>query len=142
VAKRRAKVKALPTGRPVIPQGSDIDSVSVAIMPDGRVFQRTVHGFTEEQVARMRAGYTCVKCYEDHDTAFPDECLVCKFPMRDKQTEEFAKDFRGEIAFGPSTSLDEEREIMNDMREREAHERRIALGLSIPKPSIIVPKGF
>lgn len=140
MARRRRENVATPSGRAVVPQGSDIDPNSVTIMPDGRVFQRTVHGLTEEQIGRMRAGFTCVKCYEDHTSAFPDHCAVCRFPMREKQTEEFAKDFRGGIAFGPSTSLDEEREIMNEMREREAHERRIALGLTIPKPSIIVPR--
>lgn len=140
MAKRKRKHVANMSGRAVIPQGSDIDHVSVAIMPDGRVFQRTVHGLTEEQIGRIRAGYTCVKCYEDYTDAFPDECAVCKFPMREQQSAEFAKDFRGDIAFGPSTSLDEERGIMNEMREREAHERRIALGLTIPKPSIIVPR--
>lgn len=139
MAKRR-KVEANMTGRAVIAQGADIDPEAVTVMPDGRVFQRTVHGFTEEQIARMRAGYTCVKCYEDHDTAFPDQCSVCKFPMREKQTEEFAKDFRGSIAFGPSTTLDEERGIMNEMREREAYERALRLGITIPKPSIVVPR--
>jgi len=128
------------SGRAVIPQGSDIDPASVSIMPDGRVFQRTVHGLSEEQVGRIRAGYTCIKCYEDYIDAFPDECSVCKFPMREKQMEEFAKDFRGDIKFGPSTSLDEEREIMNEMRERAAYERALELGLTIPTPRIIVPR--
>lgn len=131
MAKR--KHTALQTGRAVIPQESDIDVEAVAVMPDGRVFQRTVWGLTEEQVGRIRAGYTCVKCLEDYDTAFPDECKVCHFPMREKQTEEFAKDFRGEIAFGPSTTLDEERGIMNEMREREQYDRLRKLGVTLPK---------
>lgn len=139
---RRMRVEAKPTGRPVVAQGSDIDPESVTIMPDGRVMQRTVIGLSREQVERMRAGYICVKCYEDLDTAFPEHCPVCRFPMREQQTAEFAKDFRGDIAFGPSTTLDEERGIMNEMRERAAHERALALGLKIAKPSIIVPKGF
>ena len=140
MARRRREHRAIMSGRAVVPQGSDIDSHSVSIMPDGRVFQRTVHGLTEEQVGRIRAGYTCIKCYEDYIDAFPDECSVCRFPMREKQTEEFAKDFRGDIAFGPSTSLDEERGIMNEMREREAYERALELGIRIPTPRIIVPR--
>lgn len=142
MARRRRKIEAKPTGRPVVSQGSDLDPESVMIMPDGRVMQRTVVGLSREQVERMRAGYICVKCFEDLDTAFPEHCPVCKFPMREHQAAEFAKDFRGEIAFGPSTTLDEERGIMNELREREAHERALRLGLTIPKPSIIVPKGF
>ena len=139
---RRRREAARPTGRPVIPQAHDVDVDSYTVMTDGRLMQRTVWGLTEEQVGRIQAGYTCVKCLEDHDEAFPARCSVCKFPMRDHQTEEFAKDFRGEIRFGPSTTLDEERGIMNELREQEAYERAVALGLKIPKPSIIVPRGF
>lgn len=129
---RKLRQEALQTGRPIIPEGSDIDVEAVAVMPDGRVFQRTVWGLTEEQVERIRQGYTCVKCLEDYDSPFPDECKVCHFPMREHQTEEFAKDFRGEIAFGPSTTLDEERGIMNEMRERDAYDRARKLGIALP----------
>ena len=132
MAKRRARVEASRTGRPIIPTASDIDPESVTVMPDGRVFQRTVFGLTEEQVDRMRAGYTCVKCMEDHDAAYPTQCSVCKFPMAEKQAEEFAKDFRGEIRFGPSTTLDEERGIMNEMRDRERHNRLREAGVILP----------
>lgn len=131
MAKRR-RVDALPTGRAVIAQASDIDTEAVTVMPDGRVFQKTVFGLTEEQVGRIRAGYTCVKCLEDHDTAFPTECVVCKFPMQEKQAEEFAKDFRGDIKFGPSTTLDEEAGIMNEMRERERYDRLRKAGVILP----------
>lgn len=128
------------TGRAVIPQATDLDPEAVTVFPDGRVMQKTTFGLTREQVERIRAGYTCIKCLEDFDTAYPDECSVCHFPMRERQQEEFAKDFRGEIRYGPSTTLDEERGIMNEMREREAYERAIRLGISIPKPSIVVPR--
>jgi hypothetical protein len=94
--------------------------------------QKTTFGLTEEQVGRIRAGYTCIKCLEDYTSPYPDECTVCHFPMRDKQQEEFAKDFRGDIPFGPTTTLDEEREIMNEMREREQHDRLRRLGLKLP----------
>lgn len=142
MAKRRRKNVATMSGRPVVASAVDIDPDAVTVFPDGRAYVRSVFALTEEQVGRIRAGYTCIKCLEDYTSAFPDECSVCKFPMREKQLEEFGKDFRGDIAFGPSTTLDEERGIMNEMREREAHERALALGLTIPKPSIIVPKGF
>jgi hypothetical protein len=138
VAKR--KVLADMSGRAVIPQGSDIDPESVTIMPDGRAFSRTVFGLTDEQVEKIRQGYICVKCLEEYTSPFPDECSVCRFPMRERQGEEFAKDYRGEVRFGPSTTLDEERGIMNEMREQATRERALRLGLSIPKPSIIIPR--
>lgn len=128
----KARVLANQSGRAVIAEASDIDIEAVTVMPDGRVFQRTVFGLTEEQVGRIRAGYTCVKCLEDYTSPFPDHCIVCKFPMRERQMEEFAKDFRGEIKFGPSTTLDEERGIMNEMRERERHDRLRKAGVILP----------
>jgi hypothetical protein len=136
----RKRHLAARTGTPVVAQYTDVDADAYTVMPDGRLMQRTVFGLTEDQVGRIRAGYTCLKCLEDHNAPFPDECTVCRFPMRDKQAEEFAKDFRGNIRFGPSTSLDEERGIMNEMREREARERALALGISIVKPQVIIPR--
>jgi hypothetical protein len=129
----RAKHLAKPSGRPVIAQYTDVDADSFTVMPDGRRMERTVFGLTEDQVGRIRAGYTCLKCLEDHVAPFPDNCAVCKFPMRDRQTEEFAKDFRGNIRFGPSTTLDEEYEIAEERIQRDAHNRARELGLILPK---------
>lgn len=137
----RMKHLASPTYGPVIAVETALDTEAVMVMPDGRRMQKTNIGHTRETIEAMRAGYICVKCMERFSSPFPDECSVCHFPMRDHQLEEFAKDFRGETRFGPSTSLDEERGIMNEMREREAHERAIALGIKIARPSIIVPRG-
>lgn len=139
---RRRRNEPIPSGRAISTEWTDTDPDAYTAMPDGRMMERTIFGLTEDQVGRIRAGYTCVKCLEDHVNAFPDFCSVCRFPMREKQTEEFAKDYRGSIRFGPSTSLDEERGIMNEMREREARERAARLGLTIVKPQIIVPKGL
>jgi hypothetical protein len=136
----RKKTPAIPRYGPVVPVETALDTEAIMVMPDGRRMHKTNIGHTRETIEAMRAGYVCVKCFERFAVPFPDECSVCRFPMRDHQMEEFAKDFRGETRFGPSTSLDEERGIMNEMREREAYERALRLGLTIPKPSIIVPR--
>ena len=136
---RRKRREANMTGRPVIAQAVDVDTDSFTVMPDGRRMERHVFGLTEEQVERIKAGYTCVKCLEDFDSAFPDACTVCGFPMREHQTEEFAKDFRGGIRFGPTTSIDEEYDIAEEILQRDAHDRATRLGLILPKPSIVVP---
>jgi len=129
----RARHLARPTGRPIIAQYTDVDADAYTILPDGRKMGRTVFGLTEEQIGRVQAGYVCVKCLEDHDAPFPDACSVCKFPMRDHQMEEFAKDYRGGIRFGPSTSLDGEYEIAEEQIAREAHDKARDLGLILPK---------
>ena len=129
-------------GRPIIPVETTLDTDAIMVLPDGRRMHKTNFGLKADDVEAIRQGYACVKCMERFTSPFPDECSVCRFPMREHQAEEFAKDFRGEVRFGPSTSLDEERGIMNEMREREARERALELGLAIPKPSIIVPRGL
>jgi hypothetical protein len=139
---RRQKQQATPTGVPVIAQEVDTDVDSYTVTADGRHMERTVFALSEEQVAQVKAGYVCIKCLEHYANAFPDECAVCKFPMRDQQSAEFAKDFRGDIRFGPTTSIEEELGIMQEMRERESAERMARLGLTIPKPSIILPRGL
>ena len=137
----RKKNPAVPAyGRPVHVVETALDTEAVMVMPDGRRMHKTNFGLTAEDVEAMRQGYICVKCLERYAAPFPDECSVCHFPMREHQAEEFAKDFRGEVRFGPSTSLDEERGIMNEMRERERYERLTQLGITIPKPSIVVPR--
>jgi hypothetical protein len=130
-----------PTGRPVIADYTDVDVDSYTVMPDGRKMERHVFGLTEEQVGRIRAGYVCVKCLEDHDAPFPTACAVCRFPMADQQVAEFAKDFRGDISFGPSTTIDEEYGIAEETIQREAYEKAVSLGLILPKPQVIVPRG-
>lgn len=130
---RKRRIEATPTGEPIIAEGADVDPYAVAVMPDGRVMQRTVLGFPAAVVERMRQGYVCVKCYEALDSPFPDECPICKFPMRERQGAEFAKDFRGDIAFGPSTSLDEEYEIAEETIQRDAYDKARKLGLILPK---------
>jgi len=128
----RKKHRATPTGEPIIAQYTDIDVDAYTVMPDGRRMQRTVFALTEEQVERIRVGYICIKCLEAHDSPFPDACAVCKFPMREHQAEEFAKDFRGDIAFGPSTTIDEEYGIAEEIIKKDAYEKARKLGLILP----------
>ncbi len=136
---KRKRHTARPTGRPIVPAYTDVDIDAYTQMPDGRKLQKTVFGLTEEQVGRIKAGYVCIKCLEDHDAPFPDNCAVCSFPMRERQTEEFRKDFRGNIRFGPSTTIEEEYAIAEEKLQRDAYDRATKLGLILPKPSIVVP---
>jgi hypothetical protein len=104
--------------------------------PAGRVGLEDADDF-----GRMRAGYICARCFEDLDTPFPDECPVCKFPMRERQSQLIAERYQGTDWVGPSTSLDEERAIMNEMRERAARERA-GHDILVAKPQIIIPRGI
>ena len=124
--------QATPTGEPIIPSYVDIDTESYMRLPDGRKMEQPLFALTADQVERVRQGYVCIKCLEAYDAAFPDQCVVCKFPMRMRQLEEFEKTFRGEIAFGPSTTIDEEYEIAEEQIQRDAYDKARKLGLILP----------
>jgi len=126
---------AKPTGRPVIPLAIDNDTETLIFFEDGRPPRSPViMYFSDYDIGRMQAGYICIQCYEDLDTAFPEECPVCRYKMAERQAEEFAKDYRGNAHIGPSTSLEQEREIMNYLRSKEREE--------IWRPSIVVPRSI
>jgi len=124
---------ATPTGEPIIPSHVDIDAESYTRLPDGRNVATPLFALTAEQVERVRQGFICIKCLEALDSAFPDLCPVCRFPMRLRQMEEFSKTFRGEKKFGPTTTIEEEYAIAEETIQREAYDKARELGLILPK---------
>lgn len=130
---RKQRREATQTGEPIIAQATDVDVDAYTVSPDGRLLQRTIFGLSEAQVERIRQGYVCIKCLEAYANAFPDACSVCHFPMRERQSDEFAKDFRGNVRFGPSTTLDEEYAIAEETIQRDAYDKARKLGLILPK---------
>jgi hypothetical protein len=84
--------------------------------------------YCDEDIEMIQQGYKCIDCGEvmrDEDGPFPQQCFVCGFPMRDRQTEQFATMFAGWRPMGPQTDWDEEMDRM----ERERYERLRAEGL-------------
>lgn len=136
------KVTARPTGRPVIPRNIDVDPNHVLVRSDGEVRDALNVSYDAFDIGRMREGYVCIACKEDLDTPFPDECPVCHFPMRERQPERFAKEYEGTVWVGPTTTIEEELEVMNFLRERNRREFELRERITIPKPQIIVPRGF
>jgi hypothetical protein len=124
---------ATPTGEPIIAQYVDTDVDSYTRLPDGRTMETPLFALTAEQVERVRQGYVCIKCLEAYDSAFPDQCGVCRFPMRLRQIEEFGKTFRGKKQFGPSTSIEEEYAIAEEQIQKDAYDKARDLGLILPK---------
>lgn len=136
------KVTARPTGRPVIPRNVDVDPNHVLVQSDGTVRDALAVAYDAHDIGRMREGYVCIACKEDLDTPFPDECPVCGFAMRREQAPRFAREYEGTTWVGPSTTLEEEQEIMDFLRERNRREFEIRERIVIPRPQIIVPRGF
>ncbi len=127
---------AKPTGRPVIPIAIEDATEDLIFFEDGRPPRSPViMYFKEYDIGRMAAGYVCLQCKEDLDTAFPEECPICRYKMAARQAEDFAKEYRGNAHIGPSTTLEQEREIMNYLREKKARDTG-----HIWTPSIVVPE--
>lgn len=117
------------------------DPDHVLVSSDGSLREHFNMIYSAEDVGRIRAGYCCLNCGEsqvDHDAPFPESCWVCGFQMRDKQLKRFAQEFVGDVRVGPSTSLEDELAIMEELHERQELARE---GLK-RTGSIVVPRGF
>lgn len=138
----RKPVTAKSTGRPVRLIITE-EPGEMLYYDDGRPPQiaATVAFEDPDDMGRMRAGYICAQCFEDLDVPFPDHCPVCGFAMRDDQAEYIAKRFVGDVWVGPQTSIEDEKAIMLEMRER-AYRERDKNDILVAKPQIIVPRGF
>lgn len=81
----------------------------------------------DEAIGRIKAGYQCLRCWEPFETAFPDACGVCGYGVSDFQARDFAFEFEGKKHIGPSTSIQQELERLDEKSKR-------------PFSSIAVPK--
>lgn len=106
--------------------------------PDGSVRQGLKVTFTgpdaDEAVGMLRHGYMCANCLEwPLESAFPDGCPVCGYPMRAHQSQWFAQTFFGDRQLGPSFDWDEETDRLERQRhDREAREGLRARGVWVP----------
>jgi len=97
------------------------EDVSVAeVHPDGRQTLGVKYVLCDDDIEAIRQGYRCVNCQENFDEAFPETCIVCGFPCRERQSEYFARIYAGHIP-GARTGIDVEAEA--DRIEAEAEKR-------------------
>lgn len=89
------------------------------VLPDGRSLAVAAPALKPEDIERARLGYLCLKCLEPFERPWPELCHVCGAPIRREQAAYFAREFGGEIHFGPSTSLEEERAGLDERRQKE-----------------------
>ena len=65
------------------------------VTPDGRRFQDCNITLTAEAAERMWQGYMCAHCLEDLREAYPEECHLCRFPVKRLQRQLLERDFKG-----------------------------------------------
>lgn len=71
-----------------------------------------------EVFEQYRTGYRCLRCHAVQDEPFPEVCIeashpdgICRYPIRERQAAELAKEHRGEERYGPSPlEFDDERD--------------------------------
>jgi len=89
----------------------------VRVTPDGRHAYEAKFTFTQKGFEMLRQGYLCINCFQDlrPDGAFPEECPMCAFPVRDRQLEHLGISFVGEEQLGSRLSLSDEMSRMGDL---------------------------
>lgn len=124
--------------KPIIPLAIEEDEHHVQLHSDGTWRSAPKVILSEEDMGRVRAGYGCAKCYEVHEVALPERCHLCGFPMRDRQFEYIAKAYVNSVRIGPSTSLEDELALLDEI---EAEIKRKRSGFPVT-PQIVVPRGI
>ena len=87
-------------------------------------------------VDQIRSGYRCVNCNLRNETGYPEACAWCEFPMRDAQSETFARVYAGWRDTRGQIDWDAEMERL----ERQRRERELAERAS--RSNIVVPRGL
>lgn len=86
----------------------------VLLLPDGRRHAEVQLALSEYDIERMRSGYACAKCLAVFERPWPERCPDCGAPIRAKQADYFAREYGGVERFGPSTTLDDERQRLKE----------------------------
>ena len=126
--------------RPAIPIGIEDDPEHVIVDSEFRLRRSYTLIYSPDDVGRIREGYCCIHCGESqvgHGGAMPENCWLCGFEMRAKQAERFAKEFKGELRLGPSTSIEDEMAIAEELVRREELAQR-----GMTPAGIVVPRSL
>lgn len=97
----------------------------------GRETQEVKTRFRPEDIERFRTGYCCLRCWEPHETPWPERCAVCRYPIRKEQAAEFARLFKGEERDPRAVRIEEGLDRVDDTHERRFYETKS--GIVIPR---------
>lgn len=62
---------------------------------DGRLMPGLNIAACDEDVDQVRTGYRCIRCWEPLENAWPENCPLCGFPIKEHQAEHFARAYKG-----------------------------------------------
>jgi len=87
-----------------------------------------------DDVQRFKEGRLCIQCWEPFEVPFPEKCPVCKFRVKELQAQTFHEHFEGEDEhFGPSTSMTEELDRLDETHEQRMWKKHGSAGILIPR---------
>lgn len=110
----------IPTWRAVLRD----DTHSVWTDETGRLQRNVIESVPQEVFNATAAGHICLRCHEPHPEAFPDQCDVCGYPMRERQIIDVAMEFRGLDFVGPGAPIADYLAEQDERMERIEHEIR------------------
>lgn len=87
---------------------------------------------SDEDVQRIAAGRVCIYCQEPFEEAYPEECPVCCFPVRELQAVWFAGKYTGWEK--PTRSMADKVAALDEDDARKAFDPS-------KRPQILVPRG-
>lgn len=108
----------------------DTDTVWQDGVHGDRLQRGAVTSFPKEVVEAIRTGHICISCLEPTVLAFPEECGLCGYSMREFQAIAFATQFEGETNYGPSLTFQSIAEAKAMEEEKKAFDKKIAAGAS------------
>lgn len=75
---------------------------------DGRLNVSANLTVPPERLGEYRHGWRCLMCHAAQETAFPERCVewYCRYPMRDRQADDFAREYQGEHDPWPTRRAD------------------------------------
>lgn len=120
------------------PVVTEPDPEHLLVRSDGTIAEHVLMILHEDMTGQIQAGARCLNCLEPFlNDSWPDQCPVCGFEVRAKQAQRFDQEFKGNIRVGPSTTIDEELAIAEELVERERMESRLGIRST---SSIAVPR--
>ena len=119
------KIGRLPVFRAVL--RDDPESVWVDGQTD-RLQRNVIATVERETMAAMQAGHICLRCFEPQPHAFPGQCDLCGYPMKERQIMDIAMEFRGLDHVGPAQPFSEFLAQQEERVERAKFAQRLAEG--------------
>ena len=87
-----------------------------------------------DMVDQIREGYMCMKCYEPlmHVGAFPDNCPLCGYAVKENQPDDFRMAYKGVEYFGTGGADKQYERSLEAYREEEAKNSARKVGIIVP----------